>query len=98
MKCDVCDVEIKKDHPIVKEVFFTFDVSDSKGPVESMYVTYFCSKTCNSIDDIMEHAIYYGDNIQAIVNHLIKDHGSNVEILETALNSNDFKHLWTLKL
>ena len=92
LTCDSCGIVIKGD-PITTEQWVEFSVPDSEDPAECTLVEHFCSKTCKAIDDIMKHTLFYGGDIQAIINHLIKDHGSVIDDLEIALNSKPIKAL-----
>jgi hypothetical protein len=90
MKCKECHKEIVGD-PVVKELNISYGNSDSLTELEKKIVKKFCSDKCKSIDDILEHKTYYGNNIGSIVNHLIKDHCCDIESLEKALNTKEIR-------
>ena len=92
LKCKICNEEIKRE-PITTERMMGF--GDSKGEYhEETFISIFCSKECEYIDDVLDPMHRMMGDLTRIINHLIKDHGYKVEILEKVLNSKKFKDLW----
>ncbi|GAH92247.1 unnamed protein product [marine sediment metagenome] len=92
MICDVCKKRISG-KPIIKEIFMS--LGDGIGDIDNdVLVKHFCSIACERIDDILEHALYFGRDQNIIITHLINAHGCDIKQLELVLNSGIFKKLW----
>lgn len=81
-KCSICGLPCSDTISIRQDTEENFY---GKQPKVTLNVFYFCSKLHQYLWDIDLHALFYND-LDSLINHLIKLHGYDIVTLEKALN------------